>query len=107
MSTSLYTIFIQLKGNLVQHPDGTITLSARLIDPHGKTLKKIQLDKVSINRKSANEMSIYTNGVMRSVQVYQKHHVLHVFDREGNNFQVVNHYDQVEKKKKKSSIENS
>lgn len=84
---------------MVQHADGTITVSARLIDTHGKTLRKVQLDKVSIIRKTPNEMSIYTNGIQRSVQVYQKHHVLHVFDREGNNFEVTNHYDQVEKKK--------
>lgn len=74
-------------------------MSARLIDTHDKTMKKLQLDKVSITRKSANEMTIYANGIQRSVQVYQKHHVLHVFDHEGNNFEVTNHYDQVEKKK--------
>ena len=79
-------------------------MSARLIDTHGKTMKKLQLDKVSITRKSANEMTIYANGIQRSAQVYQKHHVLHVFDHEGNNFEVTNHYDQVEKKKEEIRI---
>lgn len=74
-------------------------MSARLIDTHGKDIKQLTLERVSVIRKSANELSIYTNGVQRSVQVYQKHHQLHVFDAEGNNFEVTNHYDQVEKKK--------
>lgn len=44
-------------------------------------------------------MDIYMGGVQRSVQVYSKHHQLHVFDSEGNNFSVTNLYDQVERKK--------
>lgn len=82
-----------------QHADGTVSLSARLIDTQGKDIKKLELNNVSISRKSPNELTIYADGIQRSVQVYQKHHELHVFDREGNNFLVWNHYDQVEKKR--------
>ena len=76
-----------------------MSLSARLIDPEGKDIKKMHFERVEVSRKSANELSIYTDGIQRSVQVYQKHHVLHVFDKEGNNFSITNRYDVVEKKK--------
>jgi biotin carboxyl carrier protein len=87
-----------LKGYIEQNRNGSVKLSARLMNTVGKDIKKFEVDNLELRTVSATEMEIYNNGVQSRVQVYEKHHQIHVFDREGNNFSVTNHYDQVEKK---------
>lgn len=62
-------------------------------------MKTIEAKDIELSPVGEDKVSIYENQLEREVQIYQKERMLYVFDKEGNNFEVFNHYDQVEKVK--------
>lgn len=98
MAHSQHKETLTLKGYIEEKRDGSIKMSARLMNTAGKDIRRFEVDGINVRTTSDTEMEIYNNGVQRSVQVYEKHSQVHVFDSEGNNFSVTNHYDQVERK---------
>lgn len=89
----------QLRGHIVQHHDGSHRLSARLVGKDGQEIRKLQLEHIEIKTLAADRLQIVVDGSQREVQLYQKNQQLYVFDREGNNFQVTNTYDLVQRSK--------
>ena len=65
---------LKLKGHIVQHSDGSIKLSARLMDTKGKETRKVNIENIQVKRSSDNSVQIYVDGVQKEVQLYSKHH---------------------------------
>lgn len=92
-------ILNKLKGYISQNADGSNRISASLIGKDGKEVRRLEVDNVEIKRLGDDRIQLVNNGVLKNIDLYKKNGKLYVFDREGNNFEVVNTYDQVERTK--------
>lgn len=83
-----------------QNSDGSFDIASKVIDSSKpKEVKELNLKNISLKKISDNVVEIYLEGLLRTVEFYQKNNILYVFDNVGNCFETMNHGNTIVKTK--------